>query len=192
MIRSSIASNLGNTTKAIEVQLAAGGEHLGRACDFMDQKLWQRGIDELKGCRHSPSRRMSLIGSTISGWHTKCGLRLQDRERPTGKHGEGGRVPRQAVETNVKEKYFITAVAGTKHAIARYKELDRMQEEDKKKKRRPDQAGGEDASVRRRREPSKRRAGGNHNHWVRCECGDTQPQEDGRQSHLGFLPLVRF
>jgi len=130
-----ISSNLGNTTKAVDVQLAAGEEHLGRACDFMDQKLWQRAIDELQAMSpfakpEDESFRLYDLGLAYeaAAYASKTG---SDQRASIVKAAE---FYDKAVETNVKEKYFITAVARTKDAVARYKELDRMQEEDKKKK----------------------------------------------------------
>jgi hypothetical protein len=101
----------------------------------MDQKLWQRAIDELQGMTsfakpEDESYRLYDLGLAYeaAGYASKTGA---DQRASMVKAAE---FYDKAVETNVKEKYFITAVARTKDAIARYKELDRMQEEDKKKK----------------------------------------------------------
>jgi hypothetical protein len=130
-----IASNLGNTTRGVDVELAGGDEHLNRACDFMDQKLWQRAIDELQGMQafakpEDESYRQYDLGLAYeaAAYDSKSGSEQRASIYKAAEYYD------QSVQMNAHEKYFITAVARTKDAIARYRELDQMKAEDLKKK----------------------------------------------------------
>jgi hypothetical protein len=122
-----IAAKLGNTTRAVEVQIATGDPHLDRAAEFMQQALWSRAVDELEKTPPFPKPDqeayrqydLGLAYEAISYSSTNS----NDQKENIFKAAE---YYDKAVEMNVKEKYFVETVARTRDALARYKELEKQ------------------------------------------------------------------
>jgi tetratricopeptide (TPR) repeat protein len=134
-IAQQIAANLGNTTRMVEVQVAGGEDHLNRAAEFLDKRLWQRAIDELQGAPdfakpEDESYRQYDLGLAYEALAYDSGNSSEQRANIY----KAAQFYDKALEQHPKEKYFVVSVARTKEAIARYKELDRMNEEDKLRK----------------------------------------------------------
>jgi tetratricopeptide (TPR) repeat protein len=129
-----IAANLGNTTRAVEVQIATGQEQLNRAADFMEQRLWSRALDELGKMEAFPkpedeSYRQYDLGLVYEAMAYDAATVNEQRANFL----KAEECYDKALESNRKEKYFVETVARTRNAIARYKELDAMQHADQKK-----------------------------------------------------------
>lgn len=128
-----IATKLGNTKQPVEVQIAGGDEHLNRAAEFMEKRLWARALEELEKTPPFPKpeseayrqydlglvyEAMSYDAKTFSD--QKANLFAAEEYYD------------KALEFNRKEKYFVATVARTKDALARYKAFEGMQKEDLK------------------------------------------------------------
>ncbi|MBV9265912.1 MAG: hypothetical protein JO061_07075 [Acidobacteriaceae bacterium] len=120
-----IAAKLGNTTKAVEVQIATGDSHLDRAAEFMDQRLWSRAVDELEKTPPFPkpdqeAYRLYDLGLAYEAVSYSSANPEEQKENLF----KAEEYYDKAVEMNQKEKYFVATVARTRDALARYKELE--------------------------------------------------------------------
>lgn len=120
-----IAARLGNTTRAVEVQMASGDPHLDRASQFFDQKLWTRALDELEKTPPFPKPEQEAYRQYDLGLAYEAisytSASPDDQKENLLKAEE---YYDKAVEMNTKEKYFVATVARTRDALARYKELE--------------------------------------------------------------------
>lgn len=129
-----IATKLGNTRQILEVQVAAGDDHLNRAADFMQQRLWSRAQEELEKMPEFPkpdkeAYRQYDLGLAYEAMSYDASTFNDQRENLF----KAEEYYDKALEMNQKEKYFVEAVARTKDAISRYKALESMQKEDRNK-----------------------------------------------------------
>jgi tetratricopeptide (TPR) repeat protein len=129
-----IAANLGSTTHPVDVQVATGEDHMNHAETFMEQKLWQRAIDELQAATAFPkeedeSYRIYDLGLAMEalGYDSKTSTEQREDIFKAAEYYD------KALEMNRKEKYFVETSARIKDSIARYKAFDSMQEEDRKR-----------------------------------------------------------
>jgi hypothetical protein len=128
-----IAEKLGNTNKTIEAEIATGDDHLNRAAEFMESRLWSRALDELDQTPpfskpESEAYRQYDLGLAHEaiGYDAKV---FKDQQKDLF---EAQEYYDKALELNRKEKYFVTAVARIKDSMARYKAFEGMQREDAK------------------------------------------------------------
>ncbi len=128
-----IASNLGNTTKSLQVEVAVGDEHLNRAAEFMDKQLWARAVDDLEKIPVYPKpeeeayRQYDLgLAYEAMSYDSKKESEQRDNISKAAEYYD------QSLLLNTKEKYFVEAVARTKDSIARFKALDMQQASQKK------------------------------------------------------------
>jgi hypothetical protein len=128
-----IAEKLGNTNKTIEAEIATGEDHLNRAAEFMESRLWSRALDELDKTPpfskpESEAYRQYDLGLAHEaiGYDAKV---FKDQQKDLF---EAQECYDKALELNRKEKYFVTAVARMKDSMARYKAFEGMQREDAK------------------------------------------------------------
>ena len=129
-----IATKLGNTKQTLEVQIAAGDDHLNRAADFMEKRLWSRALEELDKMPGFPkpeseAYRQYDLGLAYEAMSYEASSFNEQRENLF----KAAEYYDKALEMNQKERYFIETVARTKEAIARYKAFEGMQKEDRKK-----------------------------------------------------------
>jgi hypothetical protein len=129
-----IAANLGSTTHPVDVVVATGEDHMNRAETFMEQKLWQRAIDELQALPAFPkeedeSYRIYDLGLAFEalGYDSKTSVEQREDIFKAAEYYD------KALEMNRREKYFVETSARIKDSIARYKAFDSMQEEDRKR-----------------------------------------------------------
>jgi hypothetical protein len=120
-----IATQLGNTTKSLQVEVAVGDEHLNRAQEFMDKQLWSRALDELEKTPAYPkpdeeAYRQYDIGLAYEAMSYDSKNASEQRENVF----KAAEYYDKSLELNTKEKYFVESVARTKDAIARFKALD--------------------------------------------------------------------
>jgi tetratricopeptide (TPR) repeat protein len=134
----SIAARLGNTSRALEVQVATGEARLDRASDFMDKKLWARALEELESGSALPkpeeeSYREYDIGLAYEAmaYDPKSSDEQRTNFFKAMEHYD------KAMELNPKEKYYVETVARARDAVARYKTLETMQREDRQKQTTP-------------------------------------------------------
>jgi hypothetical protein len=128
---SDIASNLGNTSRAILVQVAGGDTNLDRAADFMQQDLWSRALEQLENTPafekpDAESYRQYDLGLAYEAMSYSA----KDPKEARADIFKAGEYYDKALEMNPKEKYFVETVARTRDAAARYEALDRMEKED--------------------------------------------------------------
>ena len=133
-----IAARLGNTSRALEVQVATGEARLDRASDFMDKKLWARALEELESGSALPkpeeeSYREYDIGLAYEAmaYEPKSSDEQRTNFFKAMEHYD------KAMELNPKEKYYVETVARARDAVARYKTLETMQREDQQKQTNP-------------------------------------------------------
>ena len=117
-----IAAKLGNTKQTLEVQVAGGDDHLNRAADFMEKRLWSRALDELQKMPEYPrpeneAYRQYDLGLVHEAMSYDAASFNEQRENLFS----AAEYYDKALEMNEKEKYFIDTVARMKEAIARYK-----------------------------------------------------------------------
>ena len=120
-----IASNLGNTSKILEVQVATGEDHLNRAATFMEDRLWSRALDLLDStpALASPPEEayrqydLGLVYEALS-YDSKDAMDQRQNIYKAAEYYD------KSLELNPKERYFVDSVARSKDAIARYKALD--------------------------------------------------------------------
>jgi hypothetical protein len=129
----SIATKLGNTKHGVEVDVATGDEHLNRAAEFMENRLWARAQEELRNTPafakpESEAYRQYDLGlvSEAMSYEAKT---FDDQKADMLAAQE---CYDKALESNRKEKYFVETVARLKDALATYKAFEGMQKEDKK------------------------------------------------------------
>ncbi len=128
-----IAEKLGNTKKTIEAEIALGDDHLNRAADLMESRLWSRALDELDKTPEFPKPEseayrqydLGLVHEAM-GYDAKV---FKDQQKDLFAAEE---FYDKALELNRKEKYFVTAVARIKDSMARYKAFEGMQREEAK------------------------------------------------------------
>lgn len=128
---SQIATNLGNTTKVVTVQVAGGDENLDRATEFMQQDLWSRALDKLQSTPafdkpEAESYRQYDLGLAYEAMSYSA----TDPKEARADIFKAGEYYDKANELNPKEKYFVETIARTRDAVARYEALDRMSKED--------------------------------------------------------------
>ena len=133
-----IAARLGNTARALDVQVATGEARLDRACEFMEKKLWARALEEVEGGSALPkpeeeSYRQYDIGLVYEAmaYEPKSSDEQRTNFFKAMEHYD------KALELNSKEKYYVETVARARDAVARYKTLETMQREDQKKQSTP-------------------------------------------------------
>jgi hypothetical protein len=128
-----IGSKLGNSTIMLSVRVATGDNHLNRAADFMEQRLWSRALDELQATSayaktDDESYRLYDLGLVYEGMSYESKTYTEQRANffQAQEHYD------KAVETNRSEKYFVETIARLRDSIARYKSLDQQQAQDRK------------------------------------------------------------
>ena len=122
-----IATKLGNTAQALEVQVAGGEEVLERAGDFYENRLWQRGLDELEKAAPLPKaadeayRQYNLgLGYEAISYEAKSYNEQRASLFKAQEHYD------KATELNTKEKYFVESVARAREAVAQYQDTGRL------------------------------------------------------------------
>jgi hypothetical protein len=134
----SIAARLGNTSRALEVQVAAGETRLDRAADFMDKKLWARALEELESGSALPKpEEESYREYDIGLAYEAMAYEPKSPEEQRTNFFKAMEHYDKALELNPKEKYYVETVARARDAVARYKTLETMQREDQKKQSTP-------------------------------------------------------
>jgi hypothetical protein len=123
-----IAANLGNTTRALQVEVAVGDEHLSRAAEFLDKQLWSRAVDELEKTpayakpEEEAYRQYDLgLAYEAMTYDSKNASEQKENIFKAAEYYD------KSLELNTKEKYFVESVARTKDSIARFKALDLQQ-----------------------------------------------------------------
>jgi len=137
-----IATKLGNTSEALEVQVAGGEKALERAGDFFEKRLWSRGLEELEKAPALPKAEdeayrqynLGLAYEAIS-YEAKTYNEQRASLFKAQEHYD------KATEMNTGEKYFVEAVARAKESVAQYKTLDTFRREDKGGKALADKGG---------------------------------------------------
>ena len=129
-----IATNLGNTTRSLQVEVAVGDEHLNRAAEFMEKQLWSRGLDELEKTPAYPkpeeeAYRQYDMGLAYEAMSYDSKNTAEQRENIF----KAAEYYDKSLELNAREKYFVESVARTKDSIARFKALDLQQQQTTKK-----------------------------------------------------------
>ena len=135
-----IAMKLGNTKHPVEVQIAGGDDHLNRAAEFIERRLWARALEELEKTTpyakpESEAYRQYDLGLVYEA---------MSYDAKTFNDQKANLLAAQeyydkAMESNRKEKYFVDTVARMKDAMARYKAFEGMQKEDQKQSQAPPQ-----------------------------------------------------
>jgi hypothetical protein len=127
-----IASNLGNTVQAIEVQIAGGDAALDRAGDFMSKQLWARAVEELEklppyAMPEDESYRQYSLGLAYEAMSYDAKVFNEQRANlfKAQEHYD------KATELNPRQRYFVDVVARTKESVARYRTLEAMSKEDR-------------------------------------------------------------
>jgi len=123
-----IAAKVGNTTVSVEVQAAGGDEHLNRAVEFMERRLWSRALDELEKMPafakpEEEAYRQYDIGLVYEAMSYDAKTSADQRANLF----KAAEYYDKALEGNTKEKYFVESVGRLKDSIARYKALDIQQ-----------------------------------------------------------------
>jgi hypothetical protein len=126
-----IATELGNTTKPMIVDVATGDAGLDRAADFMQQDLWSRAKDQLESMPafdkpEAEAYRQYDLGLTYEA----MSYAAPDTKEARQDIFKAGEYYEKALQMNQKEKYFVETIARTRDAAARYEALDRMGKED--------------------------------------------------------------
>lgn len=130
-----IASNLGNTSHPVDALVAEGEDHMNRAAVFMEQRLWQRALDELQGMSAFPKEEEEAYRAYDLGLAFEAlGYDSKTSTEQRADIFKAAEYYDKALEMNRKEKYFVETAARIKDSIARYKAFDNMQEEDSKRK----------------------------------------------------------
>ena len=127
-----IATQLGNTSQALEVQVAGGEPFLERSGDFFENRLWSRGLEELEKAAPLPKAddeayrqyNMGLAYEAIS-YEAKTYAEQRAALFKAQEYYD------KATELNTKERYFVESVARAKEAVALYKALDAFQRDDR-------------------------------------------------------------
>ena len=128
---SQIASNLGNTTRAIVVQVATGDTNLDRAAEFMQQDLWSRALEQLENTPKFDKPDAEAYRQYDLGLaYEAMSYSAKDPKEARANIFKAGEYYDKALEGNPKEKYFVETVARTRDAAARYEALDRMEKAD--------------------------------------------------------------
>ena len=126
-----IAEKLGNTNKIIEAEVAAGEDHLNRAADFMESRLWSRALDELdKTPEFAKPESEAYRQYDLGLAHEAMAYDAKVFKQQETDLFAAQEYYDKALDLNRKEKYFVTAVARTKDALARYKAFEGMQKQD--------------------------------------------------------------
>jgi hypothetical protein len=113
------------------VEIAVGDDHLNRVADFMENRLWSRALDELDKTPEfskpeSEAYRQYDLGLAHEAMAYDAKV-FKDQQTDLFAAQE---YYDKALELNRKEKYFVTAVARMKDALARYKAFEGMQKQD--------------------------------------------------------------
>ncbi len=122
-----IASKLGNTTRAVEVEVATGEAHLDRSAEFLGRALWSRALDELEKTPpfakpEQEAYRQYDLGLAYEAISYSSTNPTEQKENIF----KAAEYYDKAVEMNAKEKYFVETVARTRDALARYKALEKQ------------------------------------------------------------------
>lgn len=127
-----IAAKLGNTDKTIDVEIAVGEDHLNRAADFLENRLWSRALDELEKTSPFPKpeseayRQYDLgVVHEAMAYDAKTSKEQRSDLFTAQEHYDN------ALELNRKEKYFVTTVARVKDALASYKAFENQKSDPK-------------------------------------------------------------
>jgi hypothetical protein len=126
-----IATKLGNTSQTVDVQVAAGDDHMNRAADFIEKKLWARAQEELDKipAYSKPDQeayRQYDLGLVYEGMAYEARTANDQKENLYKAQDYYDK----ALELNAKERYFVETIARTKDSVARYKTLGQMQQRD--------------------------------------------------------------
>ena len=128
-----IAVDLGNTVQPTEAQVAGGNDHLDRAADFMEQRLWARAIEELEKTPafakpQDESYRQYDLGLAYEAMSYEAKTYNEQRASLF----KAQELYDAATEMNRDQRYFVQVVARLKDSLARYRTLDTMQRADQK------------------------------------------------------------
>ena len=128
-----IAKKLGNTSTTIEVEVATGEDHLNRAADFMENRLWSRALDEIDKTPAFPKPESEAYRQYDLGLaHEAMAYDAKVFKDQKADLLAAAEYYDKALELNGKEKYFVTTVARVKDGMARYKAFETMQKGDQK------------------------------------------------------------
>lgn len=129
-----IATRLGNTSTKVDVQVAGGDEHMNRAADFLENRLWARALEELQSTPPyaKPSEeayRQYNLGLTYEAiaYDAKTSADQRTNLYKSQEYYD------KALEMNRKEKYFIETISRTRDSLAGYKALEQMAKDDSRK-----------------------------------------------------------
>jgi tetratricopeptide (TPR) repeat protein len=126
-----IATRLGNTTRAVEVQVAGGEPALNQAGEFMERGLWARALEELEKSPALPKAEEEAYRQYDLGLVYEAmayDAKTADDQRTN--FFKAQEYYDKALALHPKEEYFIETVARTRDSIARYRSLDAMKKED--------------------------------------------------------------
>ncbi len=129
----SIARDLGNTADKVDVQIAAGEDHLNRAADFMEKHLWSRASDELEAAE--PFKKMedeSYRQYDLGLVHEAMAYDAKTANDQKANLFKAQEYYDKALGLNRKEKYFVETIARTRDSTAGFKALEQMQRDDQK------------------------------------------------------------
>ncbi|MCU1339239.1 MAG: hypothetical protein JWO19_4820 [Bryobacterales bacterium] len=128
-----IAKKLGNTSKTIDVDIATGEDHLNRAADFMENRLWSRALDEIEKTPVFPKPESEAYRQYDLGLvHEAMAYDAKVFKDQKADLLAAQEYYDKALEMNRKEKYFVATVARVKDDLARYKAFEGMQKSDQK------------------------------------------------------------
>jgi hypothetical protein len=138
---SRIAAQLGNTVEPIQVQLAVGDDNLDRVATFMEQRLWNRAVEELE---KAPTYA-KLEDESYRQYSLGLAYEAMSYDSPAFAAQRANLLKAQehydkAAELNAGQRYFVEVIARTRESVARYRTLDSMQRGDQVK------AGGSTAA----------------------------------------------
>jgi hypothetical protein len=129
----SIATDLGNTADKVDVQIAAGEDHMNRAADFMEKHLWSRASDELEAVE--PFKKMedeSYRQYDLGLVHEAMAYDAKTVNDQKANLFKAQEYYDKALGMNRKEKYFVETIARTRDSTAGFKALEQMQRDDQK------------------------------------------------------------
>jgi hypothetical protein len=122
---SQIASALGNTSVALEVQVANGDDNLNEAATFMADKLWSRALDKLEATpAYAKPEDEAFRQYDIGVVYEALSYDSKDSADQRENIYKAAEYYDKALELRPKEKYFVDSVARSKEAVARFKALD--------------------------------------------------------------------
>jgi hypothetical protein len=128
-----ISSSLGNTSTSVSVRVAGGEDHLNRAGDFMEQRLWSRALDEVQALKPlSNPEHESYRLYTLGLIHEAMSYEAKVYKDQRANLMQAQEFYDKALGSNRGERYFVETVARLRDSIARYRSLDQQQAAERK------------------------------------------------------------